>query len=64
MLNMTLYNILKELHVSITVYFNIKLRGLKQYNYTTVLITKSSKGCKGRVRLSFNWDIFDIKKII
>jgi hypothetical protein len=53
MLNMTLYNILKEFHVSITVYLNIKLRGLEQYNDTIVFITKSCKDYRGRTGYLF-----------
>jgi hypothetical protein len=64
MLNMTLYNILKEFSVLITIYLDIKLCGLEQYNDRVVLVTKSCKDCRERIKLSFYWDAFDIERII
>jgi hypothetical protein len=64
MLNMTLYNILKEFSVLITIYLDIKLCGLEQYNNRVVLVTKSCKDCRERIELSFYWDAFDIERII
>ena len=64
MLNMTLYNILKELSVLIIVYLDIKLCGFEQYNDRVVLVTKSCKDCIWRVEFSFYWDVFGIESMV
>ena len=64
MLNMTLYNILKELNILIIVSLDIKLCGFEQYNDKDVLVTKSCKDCIGRVGFSFYWDVFGIESMV
>jgi hypothetical protein len=59
-----LYNILKEISASITVYLDTKHCRLEQCNGKPALAIESFKDSVGEVRLSFCWDAFGIERMV
>jgi hypothetical protein len=55
-----LYNILKGISISIIVYLDLKHYELEQCNGSSALTTKSCKGSRIGLELSFHWDAFGI----
>ena len=58
------YNILKGISTSVTIYIDTKHCGLEKCNGRATLTIESWKDCRGRVGLSFHLDVYGIEGMV